>query len=120
MPRATRSAGNGQVSVPAGALAEAYRGLRSNLAVGLADIDHPTVIVTSALPSEGKTSTAVHLATSFAAAGNRVVLVDVDLRHPDVHRWLGAHNEFGVSDVLLGRRPLEDCLQYAELQSLSS
>ncbi|MEY2477440.1 MAG: tyrosine-protein kinase [Actinomycetota bacterium] len=94
---------------------EAYRVLRSNLAVALADIDRPSIAVTSSQPGEGKTATTVNLARSMALAGRRVVLVDLDLRHPDSHRWLGAHNERGVSDVLLDRLPLDDALQYVSL-----
>ena len=94
---------------------EAYRVLRSNLAVSLADLDRPSVVVTSSQPGEGKTATAANLARSMALAGRRVVLVDLDLRHPDCHRWFGAHNEFGVSDVLVDRRPVEECLQYVEI-----
>ena len=94
---------------------EAFRVLRSNLLIGLSDLERPTVIVTSATAAEGKTSTCAALARSFAMAGNRTVLVDLDLRHPDLHRWIGAHNEFGVTDVLLEERRLEDCLQLVEV-----
>ena len=94
---------------------EAFRILRSNLLVAIADLQNPIVIVTSASPGEGKTSTCANLAQSMGQAGLRIVLVDLDLRHPDVHRWVRGHNEYGVSDVLLDRRPLEDCLQYIEL-----
>jgi non-specific protein-tyrosine kinase len=83
--------------------------------VTLADMEQPRVIVTSADANEGKTITCTNLALSFARAGQRVVLVDLDLRHPTAHRLVGAHNEFGVTDVLLARRSLEDCLQYLEL-----
>ncbi len=94
---------------------EAFRVLRSNLAVALSDLERPIVIITSASPGEGKTTTCVNLAQAMALAGQRTVLVDVDLRHPDAHRQLGARNEYGVSDVLLERRPLEDCLQFVQL-----
>jgi receptor protein-tyrosine kinase len=94
---------------------EAFRVLRSNLLVAIADLDNPTVVITSAYAREGKTSTCVSLAQSLAAAGSRVVLVDLDLRNPDSHRLLGTHNEVGVSNVLLDNRELEDCLQYVEL-----
>lgn len=94
---------------------EAYRVVRSNLLVSLADLKRPRVIVTSAHPGEGKTVTCANLAISFARAGQRVVLLDLDLRHPDAHRLVGAHNRFGVADLLLGRRSLEDCLQYLQL-----
>lgn len=100
---------------PEGQLAEAYRILRSNLSVALSDLERPTVIVTSAHAGEGKTSTTVNLATSLALSGRRVVLVDLDLRHADVHRWLGCHNEFGVSDAILDRRSVQDCLQYVRV-----
>jgi receptor protein-tyrosine kinase len=78
-------------------------------------MDQPRVIVTSADANEGKTITCTNLALSFARAGRRVVLVDLDLRQPNAHRLVGAHNEFGVTDVLLGRQPLDQCLQYLEL-----
>jgi capsular exopolysaccharide synthesis family protein len=94
---------------------EALRIIRSNLSVALLDLERPTVIFTSPHPNEGKTVTCTNLAMSFAAAGKRVVLVDLDLRHPTSHKLIGAHNEFGVSDVLLGKRALEDAIQYIGL-----
>jgi capsular exopolysaccharide synthesis family protein len=100
---------------PGNQQAEAFRVLRSNLNVALADLNSPIVLITSALANEGKTSTTVNLAVSFAMSGRRVILVDLDLRRPDMYRWLGAHNEFGVADVLLDRRSLEEALQYVEV-----
>jgi capsular exopolysaccharide synthesis family protein len=94
---------------------EAYRILRSNLEVALLDLERAAVAVTSAHAGEGKTSTTVNLARSLAVAGNRVVLLDFDLRHPDSHRWLGTHNDFGVSDVLLRQRSLPESLQFVVL-----
>ena len=111
----------GSTTTPAAfAAREAFRVIRSNLLVNLDDLERPTVIVTSATAGEGKTATCAGLAMSLAAAGLRVVAVDLDLRHPDLHRWLGAHNEFGVTDVLLDRRPLESCLQFIEVGSGAS
>jgi capsular exopolysaccharide synthesis family protein len=94
---------------------ESLRILRSNLEVALFDLERPTVIFTSPSPNEGKTVTCSNLAMSFAAAGKRVVLVDLDLRHPNAHKLIGAHNEYGVSEVLLGKRSLEDSIQYIGL-----
>jgi capsular exopolysaccharide synthesis family protein len=91
---------------------EVFRFLRSNLLVALADLESPTVIVTSALPDEGKTAVCANLAVSLAEAGLKVVAVDVDLRHPNLHSWLGAHNEVGLSDVLLERAALDSALQF--------
>lgn len=94
---------------------EAFRVLRSNLTVAVADLERPSVLVTSAYAGEGKTTTTVNLARSLALAGRRVVLVDLDLRHPDAHHWFGAHNEFGVTEVLLDERRLDDALQFVEI-----
>ena len=97
------------------AFEESIRILRSNLDVALADIRQPSVVVTSANPNEGKTAISSNLAISLAAARQRVVLVDMDLRHPNIHKRLGAHNKFGVAEVLLGQLPLDEALQYIEL-----
>jgi len=94
---------------------EAFRVLRSNLIVAISDLQNPVVVVTSAYAHEGKTAVCANLAESLATAGPRVVLVDLDLRDPEAHKCFGASNEAGVSDVLLGRRRLEDCLQYVDL-----
>ena len=90
--------------------------LRSNLSVSLSEIDKPIVMVTSSHANEGKTVVCAKLALSFSQAGKRVVLVDLDLRHPSAHLLFETHNEFGISDVLLGRRPLRDCLQQLEIR----
>lgn len=93
---------------------EAFRILRANLNVALADIPKPSLIVTSANDDEGKTTVCCHLATAMAAAGSRVIVVDLDLRHPEAHFVLGGHNDFGAAEVLLGQRTLQDSLQYLE------
>src|SRR5947207_231557 len=79
---------------------EVFRVLRANLLVAIAELDNPCVVVTSATAGEGKTSTSVGVAQSFAAAGARVVLLDCDLRDPDAHVVLGAPGDFGLSDAL--------------------
>jgi capsular exopolysaccharide synthesis family protein len=94
---------------------EAFRVLRANLGVVLSDLERSTVLVTSAYAGEGKSSTSVNLSRALAQGGRRVILVDLDLRHPDDHRWFGLPNEIGVSDVLVDQRPVEDCLQFVEL-----
>jgi capsular exopolysaccharide synthesis family protein len=96
---------------------EALRVLRSNLQVALSGLQNPIVLVTSSRAGEGKTSTCVPLAKSLAAGGQRVVLVDLDLRHPDAHRLLGTQNERGVSDVLKGRIAVEKALQFVQVTS---
>lgn len=94
---------------------EAVRLLRSNFVISLGDVPHPSVLITSAVAGEGKTATCGQLAWSLAYAGQRVVVLDLDLRHPTAHLVLGGHNEHGVTDVLLGRREPADCLQYVDV-----
>jgi capsular exopolysaccharide synthesis family protein len=94
---------------------ESFRILRSNVEIALIDLEPPIVIVTSANPGEGKTWTSVGLARSLASSGHHVILVDLDFRRPGVHNAVGAHNERGVSDVLLDRATVDDCLQFIEL-----
>jgi capsular exopolysaccharide synthesis family protein len=94
---------------------EALRILRTNVLVATSDDRRPVLLVTSAHPEEGKTSTCTELAVSLARDGHRVVLVDADLRHPAAHRWIGGKNDHGLSDVLRQRKPLRQCLQYVEV-----
>jgi capsular exopolysaccharide synthesis family protein len=84
---------------------EAFRVLRSNLLVTLSDLANPIVMVTSAQAGEGKTSTCAGLAVSLASIGRRIVVVDFDLRRPDLHHRFGANNDEGVSTFLLGHKP---------------
>lgn len=109
MARRRRARGAGGASPD-----EAFRVVRSNLQGPLADLERRVVVVTSADAGDGRTAVAVGLARAFARSGGRVVLVDLDLRHPDAHRVLGAHNERGATDVMVGRRTLEECVQPVE------
>ncbi len=80
--------------------AETFRILRTNLE--FASLDEPlhTVLVTSSVPGEGKTTIASNLAAAFAQAGHRTLLVDADLRQPDIHQLFGLDNERGLTDLL--------------------
>lgn len=80
--------------------------------LALPSLARPSIMVTSAVPGEGKTTAAVNLGRALARAGHRVVLVDLDLRNPDAHHHLGVSNKLGIADVLLGRRAPEECLQF--------
>nr|MDQ3935939.1 Wzz/FepE/Etk N-terminal domain-containing protein [Actinomycetota bacterium] len=93
---------------------EAYRTLRATLAAsrrGSRTADEaPAVLVTSASPSEGKSTTAINLASSLALAGNSVILIEADLRRPAIGAALGVKAEHGTGTVLLGMADLEDAL----------
>lgn len=85
---------------PRSAAAEAYRALRTNIEFAAVDGPIRTLLVTSAVPSEGKTVTAANLAVVFAQAGRRVLLVDADLRKPGVHEIFAIGNDEGLTDLL--------------------
>ena len=85
---------------PRGPAAEAYRTLRTNLE--FASVDEPvrTLLVTSSIPSEGKTTTASNLAVAFAQAGRKVIVLDADLRKPGVHKLFDLPNTSGLTSLL--------------------
>jgi tyrosine-protein kinase len=93
------------------ARAEALRQLRTNLQFVRVDQPPRTLVVTSALPGEGKSTTACNLAIVFAEAGTRVLLVDADLRRPRLADYLGLEGAVGLTNVLAGQAGLEDALQ---------
>jgi capsular exopolysaccharide synthesis family protein len=93
-----------------GLLAESYRTLRA----GIRFTDSPTplvLLVTSARAAEGKTTIAANLAVSLAQGGERVLVVDCDLRHPNIHAVFGMSNEVGLSTVVTKSRPLANAVR---------
>ena len=85
---------------PRSGVAEAYRTLRTSIEFASIDAPIRTLLVTSSLPGEGKTSTAANLAVAFAQAGRRVLLVDADLRKPGIHLVFDAPNSHGLTTLL--------------------
>lgn len=90
---------------------EAFRLLRTNLQFLNLDTRPRSLVITSALPGEGKTSTATNLAIALAQAGRRVLLVDGDLRRPKVAGLLGLERSVGLTTVLVGRSELQESIQ---------
>ena len=98
--------------------AEAYRVLRTNLR--FTTFDTQTLLICSASPREGKTTTAANLAAAIAQTGQRTVLVDADLRRPTLHRIFKLSNGAGLTNALLSREPdPERFLQRTRFESLS-
>lgn len=85
---------------------ESYRVLRTNIHFATVDAPARTLLVTSANPGEGKTTTAANLAFAMAMDGKKVILVDTDLRRPSLHKLLDIPAVPGLTDVLLGHAPL--------------
>lgn len=91
--------------------AEAFRRVRTNLQfLDVAD-ELTTMVVTSSLPTEGKSTVAINLAITLADAGSRVILVDADLRRPSVAEYLGIEGRVGLTTVLIGQAELADVVQ---------
>jgi capsular exopolysaccharide synthesis family protein len=93
------------------ARAEALRQLRTNLQYVDADRPVKTLVMTSAVPGEGKSSTTCGLAVLFAEAGQRVLIIDSDLRRPRIADYLGLEGGVGLTTVLVGKASVDDVLQ---------
>ncbi|MDF2711873.1 MAG: Non-specific protein-tyrosine kinase [Nonomuraea muscovyensis] len=91
--------------------AEAFRSLRTNLQFIGVDRQPKSLVITSCLPNEGKSSTSSNLAITLAQAGWRVILVDGDLRRPRIPDYLGIEGGVGLTDVLIGRARLDEVVQ---------
>ncbi|HWI52857.1 MAG TPA: CpsD/CapB family tyrosine-protein kinase [Symbiobacteriaceae bacterium] len=104
---------------PGAIASEAYRVLRTNLQ--FLGLDEPlrTMLVTSATPGEGKSTTVANLAVAFAQTGARVCLVDADLRRPTVAKLFGLDNWSGLTTALIGQAPLTECLRPTDVPGLS-
>jgi len=98
--------------------AEAYRVLRTNLLFSRKDDKLNTVAVVSAGAGEGKSTTVMNLATVFAQSGQRVLVVDSDLRRPTLHKVLRVTNTIGLTNYLLKQNSLEEVIQTTSLPSL--
>jgi capsular exopolysaccharide synthesis family protein len=98
--------------------AEAYRVLRTNLMFARKDDKLNTIAVVSAGAGEGKSTTVLNLATVFAQSGQRVVVVDSDLRRPTLHKLLRVTNNLGLTNYLLKQNTLDEVIQHSSLEKL--
>lgn len=96
---------------PVGSFAEGYRVLRTALDYSWSDKAPRVIVVTSTSPGEGKTLTSINLALTLASADGKVLLVDGDLRKPQVHSVLKLQKRPGLSDVLVGQAKVSEAVQ---------
>lgn len=99
---------------PTSRVAEAYRSLRTSVHFLCLDKRIGILQVTSPIAAEGKSTTAANLAAVLAQAGQRVLILDCDLRRPRIHDYFGLSNEIGFTSVLRGEVPIEAALQHFE------
>ncbi|MFN4179414.1 MAG: GumC family protein [Armatimonadota bacterium] len=100
--------------------AEAVRSLRANLKFLSREKPLKVLLVTSTAPGEGKTFLSTALAIAWAQSGHKTVLVDFDLRRPQIHECLGLENERGLSNLLVGTASLDEVIQRTPLKNLQA
>jgi polysaccharide biosynthesis transport protein len=98
--------------------AEAYRVLRTQVLFSRKDDSYKTLSVLSGGAGEGKSTTLFNLATIFAQSGDRVLVIDSDLRRPSIHKLLHADNNHGLTSVLLKQKTLAEVIQHTKLPTL--
>lgn len=98
--------------------AEAYRFLRTDILLSTQMMGCKTIMVATAKPGQGGTSTVANLGISLAQDGRRVVLVDADMRRPCLHRIFETQNDQGLSNVLTGEKEMEDVMLGTEIDNL--
>ena len=99
-------------------LAESYRNVRTALLFSPENERMRSIVVTSAVPKEGKTTTSLNLSVSLAQAGMRVLLVDGDLRRGELHKFFGIEGGRGFADVLMGAAKPESVIQRTGIPNL--
>ena len=107
------------ISQPKSPIAESYRALRANLQFSGFKQSSSALIVTSATPGEGKTTTSANLAIIMAQGNKRVILVDADLHRPTLHKIFGVPNKVGFTSLVLDEAlTLDEALQQTDLPNL--
>jgi tyrosine-protein kinase Etk/Wzc len=103
---------------PRSILAEAFRTIRTNLQFLRAHSGPSVISITSTISGEGKTFVAINLAGIIAFGGKRVVVVDLDMRKPKIHRGFGVENKEGMSTLLVGRNQLDEVIRRSQMENL--
>ncbi|WP_130606377.1 CpsD/CapB family tyrosine-protein kinase [Cohnella abietis] len=106
-------------SEPKSPIAEAYRTLRTNLQYSGLDEPIRTLMITSASPREGKSTTINNLAIAYAQAECKVLLLDADMRKPTVHQAFGVSNRNGLTGVMTGHCTTDEAIQKTHVKGLS-
>lgn len=96
---------------PQSNISEQYRKIRSNIELSHIDKNLKTIAVTSTMNEEGKTVTALNLATLYAQGGEKTLVIDLDLRKPKVHRGFKIANVNGISDIITKNLDITECIK---------
>ncbi len=104
---------------PTSSVAECCRSLRTNILFSSADRQLKTIVVSSANPREGKTTSVIYLGTTMAQSGQRVLLVDTDMRRPRLHVPMGVSRQTGLSNLIVGEKDYDDVIKTTDIPNLS-
>ena len=103
---------------PKSPASEAYRVLRTNIQFSSADTEIKLLMVTSAGPGEGKSTTVSNLAVTYAQADEKVLIIDADLRKPTMHRTFHVSNRKGLSNILTNQAKYSEAISSSEIPNL--
>ncbi len=98
------------IETPNSPQAEAYRKLELNIRMASIDKPYQVMQISSASPEDGKTTTAINLASVYAERGKKVIILDFDLRRPKIHRAFHKINDLGLYDYIVNDKPIEDLI----------
>jgi len=104
---------------PSSTISEAYRLLRSRMQFFTKEATAPVILITSSMPGEGKTFTAINLASVYSLLNKKTVLIGFDLRKPKIFQDFDLSNERGISTWLIGQDKLHDIIQKTSFENLS-
>ncbi len=105
-------------TAPKSPITEQYRTIRTNIQFSAVDTPIRSLMVTSAGPSEGKSTTASNLAVVFAQQGKKVLIVDADLRRPTLHFTFGFTNTIGLTNVLTRQIHVNESIRTTDVENL--
>ena len=103
---------------PGSPIAECCRSLRTNIMFSAADRQIKTIVVSSANPREGKTTSVIYLGTTMAQSGQRVLLIDTDMRRPRLHVSMGISRQNGLSNLIVGDRDYDQVIKTTAIPNL--
>jgi polysaccharide biosynthesis transport protein len=103
---------------PKSLISECIRAIRTNILFMSPDKPFRKMLVTSSSPQEGKSTTVINLAVAMAQSGNRVLVLDTDMRRPRLHKAFGVPNDLGVSSLVLGEGSIDDAVKATEVPSV--
>ena len=103
---------------PKSMITESFRAIRTNLQYINSHKESKMIAISSTVSGEGKTFLAINLAGIIAFTGKKVVIIDLDMRKPKIHRGFGVKNKIGMSDILVGKNNFNECINKSTLNGL--